>query len=69
MEPTSIMYFPTFSKNSGGEELLLAHGLPVSDWASTTMGTAIFKTIGVSNTGLCALAGNSMHASSVLCWQ
>ena len=53
---------PCVSK--GGGELLMAHGLPLSDWAADAMMTRTFNTAGISNRGLAILAGNSMHIVS-----
>lgn len=51
----------------GGSELLMAHGLPIADWAAKAMGTDRWKGTGISNRGLSILAGNSMHSASVPC--
>ena len=41
------------------------HGLPTASWAATAMKTSRFNVAGLSNRGLAALAGNSMHVASV----
>ena len=51
---------------SGGAELLMAHGLPIAQWAATAMGTRKYNIVGLSNRGLSLLAGNSMHVVSVV---
>ena len=54
-------------QNSGGSELLLAHGLPMSKWSAEAMGVAQFKAKGIGNRALASMAGNSMHAAAVAC--
>lgn len=59
-----LLYF-----HLGGSELLMAHGLPIADWAAKAMGTDRWKGTGISNRGLSVLAGNSMHSASVPCFR
>ncbi|CAE8658308.1 unnamed protein product [Polarella glacialis] len=43
------------SPDAIGLELLLAHGVPITEWAASALG----------NTAHCRMAGNSMHAAAV----
>lgn len=54
-----------FDSGRGGAELLMAHGIPIAQWAADSMGVQRWISTGISNRGMASLAGNSMHAASV----
>lgn len=64
-ELTCYFCFVCFFGSSGGAELLMAHGIPMTSWAAAAFGTGVFNSTGISNRQLAVLAGNSMHTISV----
>lgn len=52
----------------GGAELLLAHGLPLADWAAKKMNTQQWNAAHINDYGLSKLAGNSMASPSATCF-